>query len=795
MESSDEDELLSYHEGITPQSMINSVYQSRAEKEIRKLCCDLLDLKDSVENICGNTRTKYLAFLRLSEEVVEMEHELVELRKHISAQGILIQDLISGVFHELDEWIRADALESPQDPQVYELEEQSPNEIDDPKRTFLEKIDILLAEYKIEEVIEALDAEEKSSPELRISGDTVSEISSYRSAFLERKAILEDQLVGITEQPLIGSIELKKAYSGLLRLGKGPLAHQLLLKRHGSHLQKSIEAFLPSCSLYPKTFPATLSKIVFSVISLVAKESASTFGDNLVYTNRIVQWAEQEIEYFVRLVKENGPPSETITALHAASICVEASLSYGSVLESQGLQLSKLLMVLLCPYMEEVLEMNFRRARRVALELVENDSELPLPPLFVSSLSVFAISSDRVLIDTGLRFIFVVQDIVEQLTPLAILHFGGNVLGRILQLFDKFVDLLMKGLPSPSEDDSLAELKEATALKAETDSQQLALLGVAYTVADELLPVIVSRIWSAQNESSETRSGLPESIVPTASNAMDYKEWKRQLQHSLDKLKDHFCRQYVLSFIYSREGKTQLDARMYVKGEGKDLLWDSHPLPSLPFQALFAKLQQLATVAGDVLLGKDKIQKVLLARLTETVVIWLSDEQEFWGVLEDESVPLKPFGLQQLILDMHFTVEIARFAGHSSRNVLQIVSAITARAIKTFAAKGVDPLSALHEDEWFAKAAKAAINELLMRPSGSEVSESDEEHLMLDHDIASDSDDTLSCPSTVESFHSFLGKKSLRTVIHWVGLSFTRDDNFSYSIEALPEKLLEHTPF
>jgi hypothetical protein len=38
----------------------------------------------------------------------------------------------------------------------------------------------------------------------------------------------------------------------------------------------------------------------------------------------------------------------------------------------------------------------------------------------------------------------------------------------------------------------------------------------------------------------------------------------------------------------------------------------------------------------------------LLARLTETVVMWLSEEQEFWDVFEDESVPLKPLGLQQV---------------------------------------------------------------------------------------------------------------------------------------------------
>lgn len=35
---------------------------------IRKICFELLDLKDAVENLCSNTRTKYLAFLRCGEQ-------------------------------------------------------------------------------------------------------------------------------------------------------------------------------------------------------------------------------------------------------------------------------------------------------------------------------------------------------------------------------------------------------------------------------------------------------------------------------------------------------------------------------------------------------------------------------------------------------------------------------------------------------------------------------------------------------------------------------------------------------
>ncbi|KAF9671864.1 hypothetical protein SADUNF_Sadunf12G0094400 [Salix dunnii] len=754
MESSEEEEDFPFIESITPQSEIDSLYQSHTEKGIRKVCCELIDLKDAVENLCGNMQTKYLAFLRISEEVVEMEHELIELRKHISAQRILVQDLMTGVCRELEEYNSAngDIGDSQQDFQVDELQSSLPSGTDIRKALFLENIDLLLAEHKVEEAIEALEAEEKNCPELKGPGDTSSMEASYRSEFLKRKSMLEDQLNEITEQPSVGILELKKALSSLIKLGKGPSAHQQLLKSYGSRLQKSIEVFLPSCPLYPKTFPATLSRLMFSIISVTTKESGSIFGDNPVYTNRLVQWAEWEIEYLVRLVKNNAPSSETVFALGAASNCVQASLTYCSMLESQGLKLSKLLLVLLRPYIEEVLELNFRRARREVLDVAEMDESSLLSPPSMSPLSAFATSSDSVLVDSGMKFMGIVEDILSQLTPMAVLHFGANVLTRISQLFDKYMDMLFKSLPGPSDDDNLTELKEVIQFRAETDSEQLALLGLAFTILDELLPLAVMKVWSLKNDSKELES---DRTVPNACITPELKEWKRNLQHSFDKLRDHFCRQYVLSFIYSREGKTRLNALIYLSGEGEDLYWDPDPLPSLPFQALFAKLQQLAIVAGDVLLGRDKIQKILLARLTETVVMWLSEEQEFWDVFEDESVPLKPLGLQQLILDMHFTVEIACFAGYPSRHVHQIASAIIARAIRTFSARGIDPQSALPEDEWFVETAKTAINKLLLGTSGSDASEIDEDHSILHDEIVSDSDDTTSSLSSVESVESF----------------------------------------
>ena len=61
--------------------------------------------------------------------------------------------------------------------------------------------------------------------------------------------------------------------------------------------------------------------------------------------------------------------------------------------------------------------------------------------------------------------------------------------------------------------------------------------------------------------------------------------------------KDHFCRQYVLSFIYL-EGKSRLDARMYMEPKTDDLLFDADPLPSLPFQVIF--VLQLSDLISNV---------------------------------------------------------------------------------------------------------------------------------------------------------------------------------------------------
>lgn len=201
---------------------------------------------------------------------------------------------------------------------------------------------------------------------------------------------------------------------------------------------------------------------------------------------------------------------------------------------------------------------------------------------------------------TECLFLQTIQEILEQLTPMTILHFGGNVLNRIIQLFDKYMDALIKSLPGPLDDDNLPELKEAVPFRAETDSEQLAILGIAFTVLDELLPSAVLSTWILQNERKEPNSGLTESVGFNTNASVELKEWRKHLQHSFDKLRDHFCRQYVLSFIYSREGKTRLNANIYLSDNKEDLYLDSGPLPSLPFQVIILILYFYVCVCVNI---------------------------------------------------------------------------------------------------------------------------------------------------------------------------------------------------
>ena len=66
------------------------------------------------------------------------------------------------------------------------------------------------------------------------------------------------------------------------------------------------------------------------------------------------------------------------------------------------------------------------------------------------------------------------------------------------------------------------------------------------------------------------------------------------------------------------------------------------------------KLNHIATLAAEMFAGRERFATILLMRLTETVILYLSDDHTFWEEIEQGQKPLGPFGLQQVRL--HFRV-------------------------------------------------------------------------------------------------------------------------------------------
>jgi hypothetical protein len=175
--------------------------------------------------------------------------------------------------------------------------------------------------------------------------------------------------------------------------------------------------------------------------------------------------------------------------------------------------------------------------------------------------------------------------------------------------------------------------------------------------------------------------------------AAEQREWKRKLHRMVDKLRDSFCRQHALDLIFTEEGDTHLSAEMYINMDNtvEDPEWVPSPifqvfpyflacddkswklicrmllLPKFPkklsssayltcssLQELYAKLNKMASAATEIFVGRERFATLLMMRLTETVMLWLSDDQSFWEEIEEGPRALGPLGLQQVISFFNF---------------------------------------------------------------------------------------------------------------------------------------------
>lgn len=126
-------------------------------------------------------------------------------------------------------------------------------------------------------------------------------------------------------------------------------------------------------------------------------------------------------------------------------------------------------------------------------------------------------------------------------------------------------------------------------------------------------------------------------------------------------------------------------------------------------------MTRIGSIASDMFVGRERFATLLLMRLTETVILWFSDDQNFWEEMEAGQRRLGPLGLQQVFifilnfkifgylsetcvcvvvqfyLDMEFVILFASQGRYLSRNLHQVMKNIIARAIEAVQANNIDP--------------------------------------------------------------------------------------------------------
>ncbi|KAA3478739.1 exocyst complex component EXO84B-like [Gossypium australe] len=718
------------------------------DKEIRLLCSYLLDLKRaSAEEMRKSVYANYPAFIRTSKEISDLEGELSSIRNLLSTQATLIHSLAEGVHVDLSS---PKASEDPTANGFLNIEDSEPSDLEKWSVEFPDLLDVLLAEKRVNEALAALDEGQRAVAEGQEKNSLSPEaLASLETSIIERKQKLADQLAEAACQPSTRGAELRAAILALKKLGDGPRAHTLLLNSHFQRYQHNMLSLHPSSTSYGGAYTAALSQLVFSAIAQAASDSMGIFGEEPAYTSELVMWATKQTEAFALLVKRHALASSAAAGgLRAAAECVQIALGHCSLLEARGLALCPVLLRLFRPSVEQALNANLKRIEESTAALAAADDWVLTYPPGVTRQSGWPSSASlgnttifqHKLTSSAHRFNSMVQDFFEDVGPLLSMELGGQTLEGLFRVFDSYVNMLIKALPGlMDEEANFEDTGNKIVRMAETEAQQIALLANASLLADELLPRAAMKLspnLASYKDDQCRRTSDRQNRHP------EQREWKRRLVSSVERLKNKFCQQHALDLIFTEEGDSHFTAEMYINMDSTtdEVEW----FPSLIFQELYAKLNRMASLAADMFVGRERFATSLLMRLTESVIICLSEDQSFWDDIEEGPRPLGPLGLQQacilgifllpffnlysivknrtffvrvqLYLDIKFVTGFASQGRYLSRNLHRVVKEIITKAMAAFAATGMDPNSVLPNDDWFDEICQDAIERLSGNP-------------------------------------------------------------------------------
>lgn len=769
-----EQRLMEEMETIEPEAFQADVFLeskcgSMSEKAMIRLCGQLKEhSRVSLEDMRSSVVANYSAFIRTSKEISDLEGELHDMRNLLKLHATLIHSLAEtsqfNSFETEDNYPLSDFFED--GPQL------DPNEM--AAQTLIENLDMLIVERKVGEALNLLEEGEEMVETWRLeerggeggegrergegedqgedwargegAGEGRGEGSGEggrgeearqgegelaerlgRSLSIRRRR-LEEQLVDLAKQMTVRGEELREVLRYLYRLGEGQRAHTLLLNAHLNQLKSRVASLRPMKTSFGGAYTAALSQIVFSAISLAANDSVTICPtESPEFSSELVLWAQKVTEWFAKLVKKFALSSSTaIGGLRSSAECVKIAVGHCNLLEEKGFFLRPVLARILRPVILEALESNIIRIEEAMTSAAEVDDWVlyPLP------LGVGGGGSDLKLSSSGQRLYLALQELVEDVMPVIGLQLLGPTMKKVAILFENYVDLLKKALPSAADNDE--ELEEGEVKTAYDESQQLALLGNASALADELLPRLCMKlvtIAETQSQEQEVLFSGSRKISGTVKDAETRRGGtrpppslsllRRRLQASSSGLRELLCASLAAEFMYGAEGEALLRADHYL---GMDALigpqdWARSPVPSPAFQALCVAVNAISGTAADVLVGRERVVTLLLMRLAEWLMAGLMMYSGFWDQMDQADYALGPTGLQQLVLDMYFVMQIAANGKFSSRAMRKVALDSMARAITMYKEQtGDDPSRLLQSDAWFQARCQEAINSLLGLP-------------------------------------------------------------------------------
>ncbi|KAF7110726.1 hypothetical protein CFC21_110809 [Triticum aestivum] len=640
----------------------NMELHSMTAKGIQHLCSELLEINEaSQEDFQRNVHLTYLSFLRLFQEAGDLEKDVDHLKRQAMAQRSLLQHLTNNLY-------------SPSIIPENSTIDPSPSSIAD---TAVDPLDVLLSEHRMDQALELLEAEGQALEKLH--GDDAQMITASMSALSARRARVADRFATLAGNRRTPRHELLQALSGLCSLGDAQRANHLLFKFYsrGGAL-RCVEELRSSSH---RNCIGELAHTVFSSILKASRSFVALHGPTP--SPELSRWVKGEIDDFVatfrdyfRSVSEAGAGDELALATEAANCAVSYSSMLGTVVSVEDVK------ALIRPCMEELLSTYAKHLEKVVRLLVCSDAwvlgrflrsgVLRLPP--APGGSGGGENEHCLLTASGRKFVTLMQEVVEDVSPLLRLGMKSSVLQLLAGLFRDYMHSIL-------------------AVDA-VDQQQQYMWQLSFlincTTLVSLFPIIAHGVFIKSNNQAS-----PSQMEPELHGLTVF------IKEASGQVWTHFCQQFIRDTTSSLHDKPTSTATSFLP-----------MMPCSAFQTVFLRVRQLSNLYGTILAGKDGTMRKLLQELMEAMIIWLGSNLDPW-IHHAQNLP-KDTLLHQIQLDVHFLLEIAQFGGFSSDGIRTSALDLLSRAQEKISSLEPSVKSdTIHEEAWATNAAKRAVQALV----------------------------------------------------------------------------------